>query len=177
MTALTRTPENTNLLQPTKFILTFDRIGSTQFFCQSVNLPGINLGQAPINTPMLDYFSPGNKITYNPLNVHFLVDEKLDTWQQIHSWFRSIASPESFQERKRLTDIQNQYSKNKLKQYSDATLTVLSSLNNPILRIRFINMFPITLSDITFDSSQSADDIITADCVFIFDYFNFEPIA
>ena len=177
MNALTRTPENTNLLQPTKFILTFDRIGSTQFFCQSVNLPGINLGQAPINTPMLDYFSPGNKITYNPLNVHFLVDEKLDTWQQIHSWFRSIASPESFQERKRLTDIQNQYSKNKLKQYSDATLTVLSSLNNPILRIRFINMFPITLSDITFDSSQSADDIITADCVFIFDYFNFEPIA
>ena len=177
MNALTRTPENTNLLQPTKFILTFDRIGSTQFFCQSVNIPGINLGQAPISTPTLDIFAPGNKITYNPLNIHFLVDEKLDSWQQLHNWFRSIASPESYSERKRLSDVQNQYNSKKLKSYSDATLTVLSSLNNPILRVRFINMFPITLSDITFDSSQSADDIISADCVFIFDYFNIEPIA
>jgi hypothetical protein len=177
MNALTRTPENTNLLQPTKFILTFDRIGSTQFFCQSVNIPGINLGQAPISTPMLDIFAPGNKITYNPLNIHFLVDEKLDSWQQLHNWFRSIASPESYSERTRLSDVQNQYNNKKLKSYSDGTLTVLSALNNPILRVRFFNMFPITLSDITFDSSQSADDIITADCVFIFDYFNLEPIA
>jgi hypothetical protein len=177
MNALTRTPQNTNLLQPTKFLLTFDRIGSTQYFCQSVNIPGINLGQAPISTPMLDIFAPGNKITYNPFNVHFLVDEKLDSWQQLHSWFRSIASPESYDERKRLTDLQNQFNKNKLKNYSDATLTVLSSLNNPILRVRFINMFPITLSDIIFDSSQSADDTISADAIFIFDYFNFEDIS
>jgi len=176
MSAITRTPENTNLLQPTKFILTFDRIGSTQFFCQSVNIPGINLGQAPINTPMLDFFAPGNKITYNPFAIHFLVDEKLDSWQQLHAWFRSIASPESFQERKRLSDIQNQYTSTKLTSYSDATLTILSSLNNPILRVKFFNVFPITLSDIMFDTSQSADDIISADAVFMFDYFNFEKL-
>ena len=61
------------------------------------------------------------------------------------------------------------------KYYSDATLTVLSSLNNPILRVKFTNCFPITLSDIIFDSSQSADDIISADGVFMYDYFTFEP--
>lgn len=177
MSAFTRTPESTNLLQPTKFILTFDRIGSTQYFCQSVNIPGINLGQAPISTPTLDVFAPGNKITYNPLSIHFTVDEKLQTWQELHAWFRSIASPESYGERKRLTDMQNQFTKNKLKNYSDATLTVLSSLNNPILRVKFYNVFPITLSDIIFDTTLSADDIISADCVFMFDYFNFEPIA
>lgn len=177
MTATTRTPPNTNLLQPTKFLLTFDRIGSAQYFCQSVNIPGINLGQAPLNSPMLDMFAPGNKITYNPLNVHFLVDEKMSSWQQIHSWFRSIASPEGFDERNRLSSLQNQYANKKQKAYSDATLTVLSALNNPILRIRFYNVFPITLSDITFDTTQSADDIITADAVFMFDYFNFEDIS
>ena len=176
MSAFTRTPENTNLLQPTKFLLSFDRIGSTQYFCQSVNIPGINLGQAMINTPTLDVFAPGNKITYNPLNIHFTVDEKLDNWQQLHAWFRSIASPESFEERKRLSDIQHRFSKSKLTSYSDATLTVLSSLNNPILRVKFYNMFPITLSDIIFDTTQSADDIITADCIFMFDYFDFEKL-
>lgn len=174
MTALSRTPENTNLLQPTKFILTFDRIKTVQFFCQSANIPGINLGQAPISTPMLDIFAPGNKITYNPFNIHFLVDEKLEGWKELHAWFRSIASPQSYEERKRLTDAQNQYSNSKLKNYSDATLTVLSSLNNPILRVKFYNMFPITLSDIIFDSAQSADDIVSADAVFMFDYFDFD---
>jgi hypothetical protein len=176
MTALTRTPQNTNLLQPTKFLLTFDRIPTVQYFCQSANIPGVNLGQAPLNTPMLDVFAPGNKITYNPFSIHFLVDEKLEGWQQLHSWFRSIASPESFDERKRLTTLQNKGSLKNLQSYSDATLTVLSALNNPILRVKFINAFPITLSDIIFDSTQSADDIISADAVFMFDYFNFETV-
>lgn len=175
MTALTRTPQNTNLLQPTKFLLTFDRIPTVQYFLQSVNIPGINLGQAPLNTPMLDVFAPGNKITYNPFAIHFLLDESLTGWQELHSWFRSIASPQSFDERRRLTSLQNKTFGTKLTSYSDATLTVLSALNNPILRVHFYNAFPITLSDVIFDSSQSADDIITADAIFNFDYFDFMP--
>ena len=176
MTALNRTPQNTNLLQPTKFLLVFDRLPTVTFFCQSVNIPGINLGQAPLTTPMLDVFAPGNKIIYNPFNIHFLVDEKLASWQELHAWFRSIASPESFEERRRLQSLQHSKG-GKPTYYSDATLTVLSALNNPILRVKFINMFPITLSDIIFDSSQSSDDIISADATFMFDYFNFESIS
>jgi len=154
--------------------LTFDRIGSVQYFCTSVNIPGVNLGQAPFQTPLLDVYVPGNKITYNPFSIRFNVDEKLDSWQALHAWFRAIASPEGFDERNRLTaqqNIQKQYQG--LKSYSDATLTVLSALNNPILRIQYINVFPITLSDIIFDTTQSADNIIQADAVFVFDYFNF----
>ena len=176
MTALTRTPQNTNLLQPTKFLLTFDRMPTVQFFCQAANIPGVNLGQVSLNTPMLDVYAPGNKMIYNPFNVHFLVDEQLQNWQELHAWFRSIASPQSFAERNRLSAQQNINKSGVLPSYSDATLTVLSSLNNPILRVQFINCFPITLSDIIFDSKQSADDIITADGVFMFDYFNFIPL-
>ena len=175
MTAITRTPQNTNLLQPTKFLLTFDRIPTAQYFCQTANIPGVNLGQAQFNTPMLDVFAPGNKITYNPFNIEFLLDESLTGWQELHAWFRSIASPESFDERKRLTSLQNKNNYTKLTSYSDATLTIFSALNNPILRVQFINMFPITLSDIVFDSKLSADDTMTTDGVFMFDYFNFLP--
>jgi len=177
MNALTRTPQNTNLLQPTKFLLTFDRIPTVQFFCQSANIPGINLGQATLNTPTLDVFAPGNKIIYNPFNIRFLVDETLSGWRELHNWYRSIASPESYDERKRLSSLQTKLQSSKPAAYSDATLTVLSSLNNPILRVQFINMFPITLSDIIFDSTQSADDVISADAVFMFDYFNFIEIT
>ena len=102
------------------------------------------------------------------------MDEQLTNWQELHSWFRAIASPKSFAERQRLTAQQNGGTTPPLANYSDATLTVLSALNNPILRVNFVNCFPITLSDIIFDSSQSADDIISSDAVFMFDYFNFE---
>ena len=180
MVATTRTPQNTNYLQSSKFLLTFNRIGSIQYFLQQVNIPGVNLGQAPFQTPFLDINSPGNKMSYNPFSIRFNIDENLDSWQQLHLWFRSIASPAGFEERNTLTGLQNKYNfgtKPNLTTYSDATLTVLSSLNNPILRIQFYNCFPITLSDINFDTTQSADNILTADCVFNFDYFDIIPVT
>ena len=176
MTAITRIPQNTNYLQPTKYLLTFDRIGSTQYFCQSVNIPGVSIGQALISTPSVDVYAPGNKLTFNQLNIDFAVDEKLDSWRQIYDWFRSIAAPESFSERKRLTDIQNQNRSGGLKNYGDATLTVLNNLNNPTLRVRFVNAFPISLSDIQFDTKMTADDIVYATATFVFDYHLFESI-
>ena len=176
MTAITRIPQNTNYLQPTKYLLTFDRIGSVQYFCQAVNIPGVSIGQAPIFTPSADIYAPGNKLSYNQLNIDFAVDEKLDSWRQLHDWFRSIAAPESFSERKRLTDIQNLNKSGALKNYGDATLTVLNNLNNPTLRVKFVNAFPISLSDIQFDTKMTADDIVYASASFIFDYHIFEEL-
>ena len=180
MDAITRVPQNTNYLQPTKFLLTFERTNSVQYFCQAINLPGISLGQAPINLPTADIYAPGNKITYNQLNIDFNIDENLESWRHLHDWFRSIASPTSFDERKRLTSLQNRYTRTErtaLKYYSDATLTVLNNLNNPKLRVRFVNAFPISLSDLQFDTKMSADDIMTATATFTYDYFEFESLT
>jgi hypothetical protein len=176
MTALTRTPQNTNLLQPTKFILTFDRLGTTQYFCQSVNLPGVSVGQAPINFPSVTVYSPGNQIAYNNFNITFTVDEELKTWQQLYNWFLSFAAPAGTDERNLRSDLQNEYKKQNKKEYSDATLTILSALNNPILRVQFTNMFPVSLSDIQFDTKLSADDIVTADVTFVYESFKFLPV-
>jgi len=174
MTALGRTPANTNLLQPTKYILVFDRISTTQYFCQSLNIPGISLGEVTTNTPLMDIYSPGNKLSYNEFNINFIVDEQLESWKQLYNWFQSIASPQGFDERNRLTELQNQYTPTtRFKNFSDSTLTILSALNNPILKVNFINMFPVSLSDITFDTSQSADDIITTSASFRYEYFEF----
>ncbi len=182
MNVLTRTPENTNYLQPTKFLLTFSRIPNATWFCQSVNIPGMSVGQAPINFPSVMVYSPGNQIIYNNFNMTFNVNEDLQSWIDLHDWFRSFASPDGTDERNLKTQLQNQYntptvqnSKSKL-HYSDATLTVLSALNNPIVRVEFTNMFPVSLSDIYFDTKRSAEDIITADATFVYDQFKFVPI-
>jgi hypothetical protein len=176
MSVLTRVPSNTNLLQPTKFLLTFDRIGAATYFCQSVNIPGVSVGQAPINFPSITVYSPGNQITYNNLNVNFLVDEAVISWQNLYDWFRSFASPDGTDERNLKTALQNEYSNQDKKQYSDATLTVLNNLNNPVIRVQFTNVFPVSLSDINFDTRMSADDMITADATFVYDEFKFIPV-
>ena len=54
--------------------------------------------------------------------------------------------------------------------------TILNSLNNPIIRVNFVNAFPVSLSDIIFDTKMSADDIVYASATFVFDYHQFIPI-
>lgn len=176
MSVLTRVPENTNPLQPTKFLLTFDRIGAVTYFCQSVRLPGVSMGQAPYNTPLLDIQAPGNKLSFNPFSVNFIVDEELVGWQRIYEWFNSMASPKGLEYRKSLSQKQNEYKAGNLDSYSDATLTIISALNNPIVRVQFYNVFPTSLSDIDFDTTQSAENIITSEVSFVYDYFEFLPV-
>ncbi len=96
MSALNRNPENTNLLQPTKFLLTFSRIETTQYFCQSVNIPTITLGEVDRVTPFLDMYSPGTKLKYDPLDISFIIDEELQSWKNLYDWFISIADPDGF---------------------------------------------------------------------------------
>ena len=86
MTVLSRTPQNTNYLQASKFILSFDRIPTVQYFCQEANLPGVTMSKAPINTPLLDIYSPGNKLNYSPFNIEFTVNEGATDWQELYNY-------------------------------------------------------------------------------------------
>ena len=170
MSALTRSPENTNLLQPTKFLLVFSRIGTVQYFCQSVNIPSIKLSEIVRATPFLDLYSPGTKLDYSLLDIEFIVDEELQTWKNLYNWFTSIADPNGFEKRAYKEELQrNEY-------FSDATLTILSSLNNPILRIQFRNLFPVTMGDINLDTKLSADNIVTVSASFRYESYTYLPL-
>jgi len=167
MTAINRSPENTNLLQSTKFLLTFDRIRTTQYFCQTVNLPGVTLGEVSRATPFLDMYSPGTKLTYDPLVVEFILDEELQGWKNMYDWFLSMADPDGFEKRDGSRELQTN------KHFSDATLSILSGLNNPLVRIHYTNLFPLSISDIRFDTTQSADTILTATATFRYQSYTY----
>jgi len=167
MTALTRSPENTNFLQPTKYLLTFDRIRTTQYFCQTVNLPGVSLGEVNRATPFLDMYSPGTKLTYEPLQIEFILDEKLQGWKNLYDWFLTMADPDGFEKRDGSRELQTN------KHFSDATLSILSGLNNPLIRIQYTNLFPLSISDIRFNSTQSADTIMTATASFRYQSYKY----
>jgi hypothetical protein len=168
MTVLNRNPVNTNPLQPTKFLLTFSRIPDVQYFCQTVNVPGVVLGEVTRETPFLDMYSPGTKLKYEPFDIDFILDEELSSWKNLYNWFTSIADPDGFEQRDGLLSKQNEH-------LSDATLTILSALNNPVLRIEFRNIFPLTMSDLEFNTQLSADTIMTCKSTFRYQSYNYLP--
>jgi hypothetical protein len=167
MTALNRNPQNTNLLQPTKYLLNFKRIETVQYFCQSVNVPSIKLGEVIRTTPFLDMYSPGTKLDYSLLDIEFVVDEELETWKNLYNWFTTIADPDGFEKRRYKEELQRN------EHFSDATLTILSNLNNPVLRINFRNLFPVSMGDINFDTRLSADNLITVSASFRYESYTY----
>jgi len=74
MTTVNRNPKNTDLLQSTKFRLTFERLPTMTYFCQSANFPGISLTEVPRQTPFVDLYMVGDKLVYDTFNITFLVD-------------------------------------------------------------------------------------------------------
>lgn len=179
MTALTRTPSNPNFLQPNKFQLNFSRLPNVQFFAQSISVPGLSMSEALQTTPFVDLFVPGEKAIYDLLNVTFIVDESLSSWVEIHDWIRGMTFPEDFSEYRNLKNLSKHTSAKytKLPQYSDCTITLLTSSNNPNIVFKYYDVFPTTLSTFIMSAQQSPDEIVTADATFRYSYFDIEKIT
>ncbi len=172
--SISSVPLNQNLSQPSKFILSFDRLPYLTFFCTRINIPGINFGTAVQQTPFIDAPVPGDKMVYDPLGITFLVDEQLWSWTTVFDWIRGVSFPENFDQYKNLTLQQKLKMRGNKPQYSDAMLTILSNKNNPILQIQFSDVFPIALSTIEYDVSLSALNVITS--IATFNFTNYDII-
>lgn len=181
MTALSRNPANLSLLQSTKFRVTFERLPGLTYFCQSANLPGLSLTEVIRSTPFIDLYHPGEKLVYDTFNVTFLVDEDLRTWTEMHDWLRGLTFPTQFEEYVNLSRQSPGVNArtNLTRQppvYSDAMMTVFTNQNNANFRIKFVDVFPINLATIIFNTGDTAENIMTADASFRFSYYNYERI-
>jgi len=96
-------------------------------------LPGISLEAQVVATPQLQNFSRHTGIiTYESLDVTFMIDEYLKNWQEVYEWMIGDVS-----------------------KYTSAVLTILSSSMNPTIEVHFKDIFPTSLSAIPFDSTTT----------------------
>ena len=162
--AITSYPSTTNLLQPTKYLVTFPEISETMYFCQKANIPGVSLGMAVQQTPNIDLFHSGTKLEYNTFDITFMVNEDLSAWTTIYKWMNDLSSAD------------NNYSRRK-ENRKQAIFTVMSNLNNPKFRIKLNDIFPISLSDLDFDTTMSAEEHMLATASFRYDWFDLEKLS
>lgn len=180
MTATTRTPTNTALLQSTKFRVTFDRLPGSTYYCQGANVPGVSLTEIPRVTPFVELYSPGEKLVYDTFNITFLVDEDMRSWTEIHDWIRSMTFPTDFKEYRdleRLAQVPYIRGREKNKpQFGNAILSLYTNKNNPSFRVKMVDVFPTSLSSLLFNAQDSAENVVVADATFRFSYFEYERI-
>ena len=170
---LNRQPDKLVYSSPTQFRFILNQIPKVQFFVQTANIPGISLGEAVIPTPYKDIPYVGDKVTYENLSIQFLVDEHLENYIEIHNWMIGLGFPKS---RQQFTDFRSTTSNTsnaasvaqtdigkvgkpvaERPLYSDATLSVLSNKNNPLVECRFSDCFPVSLSGL--DYTQQVGDV------------------
>ena len=177
MTTSTRKPpaerpgtpiDNRNFLSPTGFKFALKRSPGVAFFCNQANIPSLDLGVAEQPSYLKDIPLPGDKIQFGDLNLRFLVDEDLVNFMEIQNWIRGLGFPESLAE---FNDLKNEailgpMGKSTEDVYSDGTLQILSSNLIPKFQVVFNDLFPYSLSTVTFDATDTDIEYFTADVSF-----------
>tara|TARA_Y100001938_G_scaffold20837_1_gene26529 strand:- start:118 stop:693 length:576 start_codon:yes stop_codon:yes gene_type:complete len=166
---------NRNFLSPTGFKFTLKRSPAAAFFCNQANIPSMDLGVAVQPNYLRDIPTPGDKIEFGDLNIRFLVDEDLVNYMEIQKWIRGLGFPDSMKEFKDLEKeavIQPSYANSGDNIYSDGTLQILSSNLVAKFNVNFKDLFPVSLSTITFDATDTDIEYFTADATFKYTIYN-----
>ena len=172
--------KNRKFLSPTGFKFILNKAPKVSFFGNQVNIPQMTLGVAEQPTYLRDTPLPGDKIQFEDFSLRFLVDENLDNYMEIFSWIRALGFPESLEEiyawQKKDFDIK-QPDKTTESFYSDATLEILTSTQNPNFKIKFQDLFPTSLSTLEFDATDEDISYLTADVTFKYTLFNITDLS
>ena len=166
--------ENRNFLAPVGFKFSLRRAPGVAFFCNEANIPDMTLGEAIQPTYLRDIPTPGDKIQFGDLNLRFLVDEDLTNYMEIQNWIRGLGYPENTDEFNELTEkgvLSDGLAFGHTKQdgddiYSDGTLQILSSNLVPKFNVKFSDLWPYSLTTMTFDATDTDIEYFTADVSF-----------
>lgn len=149
----------TNYLSTGGFQVSIKRLPGTEFYTQKASIPGVSSNPTKGVTPLNPYFEPGDDLTYEDLNLEFIIDEDMNNYIDILDWIKSNTSPET----------STQYKKEG-KTKSQISIIVLNSAKRPVVEITYYDCFPISLSEITLDSNNSDVQYAKANAVFKYNY-------
>lgn len=154
-------PGELDYLKPNGFKFQVHNLPNVSFFCQSANIPDITLGEALKATPLVDYYMPGEKVTFGTLNIRFLIQEGMQNYKELYNWLIGMGNPEDTEQYTNYLNSQLYRFPGKTSTksieglFSDASLFVLDSNDNPSVEIKFQDAFPTALSGLDFDLTDS----------------------
>jgi len=177
-------PTTYDFLRPNAFRFTIKDLPNASYTCQSANLPALALGFAQQPTPFVDIPVIGDKIVFGDFTIRFLISEDMSNYLELYTWLMALGFPKSYsqfsnfvlQKQNRFPFVTNKFGQTDALTYSDGTLTILDSTNNPKTNIIFKDLFPISLEALDFDVASASVEYFTAIAAFKYRMFEVEQL-
>jgi hypothetical protein len=160
-----------NFLSGVGFQFQLVKYPKVSFYCQSANVPSINLSVATQSTRWNAVPHPGDEIAFDDLNIRFLVDEKLSNYATIHNWVKNLGHPEYGGE---INELPGEEYEDKT--YSDGILFILDSNFNKKFKVVFKDMFPVSIGGLNFDSTYTDTEYFAVDASFKYTIYDIYDI-
>jgi hypothetical protein len=167
-------PENISVLNPNGFLFSIQKFPELTYFVQEASLPSINIPSVTFANSVHDLAMPGETMTFDEINVSFLVDDKMANYQAIQEWIFGLGFPAGHKYYTNMLNSArnaNSFSENS-KAVSDSYLTVLDANNMPLKRFEFVDSFPTSLSALTFQSTNSDVQYLVATVTLAYSYYH-----
>lgn len=172
--ATSHVPINLNFLSQLGFQFQIKRAPSVNFFIQSVTLPGMTLDPVQGPNPFVNDPQPGDHLYYEELGIQFKVDESLANYLEIHNWLKALGYPDQYEQYKAIFD-QPKWTGDGIK--SDLSLLITNSLKNLQFEVIFRDAFPISLSNLQFDTTGDNVEYLEAFASFAYTSYTLQAIT
>ena len=172
-------PATYDYLKPNGFRFVIKDLPNVSYTCQKVTLPSLNVGFAEFSTPNINLFFADRKTQFGEFSIEFIVAENMQNFIEVYKWLIALGDLDE--------SILNEFVKSRIDRYplstsyerisenikySDATLFILNSANNPKVAVKFADLFPTSLTPLSFDTT--VDNIQYFVCGATFKYTSYE---
>ena len=158
-----------NYLSPLEFLVTIKRLPNTEFFTQSIQIPGINTTPVETENPFNRLMWTPEKVQYAPLDLSFMIDEDMSNYREIHDWIVGTASPQNPLQYRKLKESREGLT-------SDISVLIETNKKNANVLITYKDCFPIGLTPLQLDTRTHDVVYPQASATFVYNWFTIEKV-
>ena len=157
--------DNRNFLSGIGFKFTLTKFPKVDFFSNSARIPELNLELTTQASYLKNIDVPGERLSYGDFTLRFLVDENMENYQSIYDWLTGLGFPETTKEFADLIKDSDGQTDPK-EAFCDGTLRILNSNYREVAKVKFKDLFPISLTSLDFDATNTDVQFFTAEATF-----------
>ena len=156
---------NRNFLSGVGFKFNLTKFPKVDFFSNSARIPELNLELTTQASYLKNIDVPGERLSYGDFTLRFLVDENMENYQSIYDWLTGLGFPETTKEfAEIIKDSDGQ--RDPKEAFCDGTLRILNSNFREVGKVKFNDLFPISLTSLEFDATNTDVQFFTAEATF-----------
>ena len=157
--------QNRNFLSGVAFKFNLTKFPKVDFFSNSARIPELSLELAQQASYLKNIAVPGERLTYGDFTLRFLVDENMENYKSVYDWLTGLGFPETTKE---FADIikDSDGQTDPKEAFCDGTLRILNSNYREVAKVKFNDLFPVSLTSLDFDATNTDVQFFTAEATF-----------